>query len=249
MAINSLYSHKSIRNYTSEPVNPETLNRIIAAGIRGSNTGNMQLYSIVLTQDADMKAKLLPAHFGQPMVTSAAVVVTVCADINRIGKWCEQRNADAGFDNMQTLLWATIDATIVTQNIALAAEEEGLGVCYLGTTTYNPDQIIEILHLPKGVFPLTTLTIGHPASDMPLTDRLPVDAVVHHEMYADYSQGDIDRFYAAKESDPANQAFVSENHKDNLAQVFSEVRYPRQANEEFSRKVLEVLRSQGMLKE
>ena len=149
---------------------------------RTSTCGNMQLYSIVITQDKDMKAKLLPAHFGQPMVSSAAAVVTVCADINRINKWCTQRNADAGFDNMQTLIWSTIDATIVTQNIALAAEEEGLGVCYLGTTTYNPEQLVDILHLPKGVFPITTLTIGHPAAQLPLTDRLPVEAVVHHEM-------------------------------------------------------------------
>lgn len=248
MSIDSLSTHRSIRKYANRPISADTVQDIVDAGIRGSNTGNMQLYSIVLTQDAATKAALAPAHFNQPMVTEAPLVVTVCADVNRMTKWCEARDAAAGFHNMETFLTAAVDATIVAQNMALAAEEAGLGVCYLGTTTYNPEMIIDTLRLPKGVFPITTLTIGHPAEAPGLTEHLPREAVTHTDTYSDYTRGDIDRLHADKEANPANVEFVKANGKANLAQVFAEVRYPGPGNEAFSAKLMDALRSQGFTK-
>ena len=245
--INALINHKTIRAYTPEPVSQDTIDRIVNAAIRGSNTGNMQLYSIVLTTDPEIKKALAPAHFNQPMVTSAPLVATICVDVNRMTKWCEHSNADKAFFNLETFLTASIDATIAAQNMAIAAEDEGLGLCYIGTTTYNPDMIIDVLHLPHGVFPLITLTIGHPAADPGLTERLPQDAVTHSQVYHDYTPADITRLHADKEANPENQKFVKENGKDNLAQVFSEVRYPRQSSEAFSAKLIEVLRRQGFM--
>lgn len=247
MPLNALYTHRTIRKYSTRPIADELVNKIVAAGIRGSNTGNMQLYSIVLTTDQATKEKLAPAHFCQPMITTAPIVATVCVDVNRMTRWCQQSGAEPAFNNFETFLTATIDATIVAQNMALAAEEEGLGLCYVGTTTYNPEQIIDILNLPKGVFPLITLTIGYPDEAPALTERLPANAVVHRDTYHDYSDADIAAIHAAKEADPQNQKFVRENNKQNLAQVFSEVRYPRAQSEEFSTKVLDVLKKQGLL--
>ena len=62
-----IFSHKSIRKYKSDPVPKEILDNILKAGIRASNTGNMQVYSIIVTQDKDIKNQLLPLHFGQPL--------------------------------------------------------------------------------------------------------------------------------------------------------------------------------------
>lgn len=248
MSLSSLFGHRTVRAYTKDSIPQDVIDNLVKAGVRGSNTGNMQLYSIILTTDPDIKARLAPAHFNQPMVTQAPLVVTICADINRFTHWCRLRNADAGFDNFETFLTATIDATIVAQNIALAAEEEGLGLCYLGTTTYNPKQIAQVLNLPHGVVPITTLTIGYPDPDKcqpNLTDRLPNRAVVHNQTYADFSDEDIDNIYAAAESDETNKRFVAENSKENLAQVFAEVRYPRANNEAFSQKVAKWIKEQG----
>lgn len=245
MSLNSLLSHRTVRSYTDEPISESVIDSMVKAGIRGSNTGNMQLYSIVLTTDAAIKAKLAPAHFNQPMVTAAPLVVTVCADINRMNKWCSLRNAEAGFGNLETLISATIDATIVAQNMALAAEEAGLGICYLGTTTYNPDMVAEVLNLPAGVVPICTLTVGHPAAETPLTSRLPEEAVVHRETYSDFADADIERIYAEMEADEKNKHFVAENNKQNLAQVFAEVRYSKANNEAFSAKLSEFVAKQG----
>jgi hypothetical protein len=129
----------------------------------------------------------------------------------------------------------------------VAAEREGLGICYLGTTTYNAHQIIEVLNLPRLVIPIVTLTLGYP-EDMPeLQDRLPLEAILHEECYHEATKEDIDRWYAEKEALPAMKQFVAENNKETLAQVFTDVRYTKKNNEYFSDVLLEVLKKQGFL--
>ena len=118
--------------------------------------GNMQLYSVVVTRDAEMKSRLAPAHFNQPMVTSAPVVLTFCADFNRFSKWCEQRKAVPGYDNFISFLNAATDALLVTQNFCTLRGR--IGIRYLGTTIYNPGQMIDLLELPKLVVPVATIT-------------------------------------------------------------------------------------------
>ena len=139
--LNVLLNHRSIRKYTSQDIPDSLLNDILEAGIRASTTGNMQVYSIVVTRDPERRKKLAPLHFSQPMVAQAPVVLTFCADFNRFNKWCEQRNATPGYDNFLSFMTASIDALLLAQNVCLAAESEGLGICYLGTTTYMADKI------------------------------------------------------------------------------------------------------------
>jgi len=243
--IEILKDHRTIRKYTDKDIDETLLNEILEAGIRASTTGNMQVYSIIVTRDEKKKEALAPMHFNQPMITGAPVVLTFCADFNRFNKWCEQRNATPGYDNFLSFMTAAIDALLVAQNVCVAAESKGLGICYLGTTTYMADKIIEQLELPKGVVPVTTVTVGYPAEDPGLTDRLPLDAVVHHESYKDYSSEDIDRIYSGKESLEENKAFVKENDKETLAQVYTDVRYKKADNEHFSEVLKNVLKAQG----
>jgi len=223
------------------------LDRILTAGTRTSTTGNMQVYSIIVTRDAAMKERLAPAHFSQPMVTEAPVVLTFCADFNRFNKWCRQREASPGYDNFLSFMTAAIDALLVAQTVCNAAEEEGLGICYLGTTTYNADKIIEVLDLPSGVVPVTTVTMGWPAEIPEQVDRLPLDGVVHRERYRDYTPAMIDDLYREKEARKDNLGFISENNKKTLAQVFTDVRYRKEDNEYFSGVLLDVLRKQGFI--
>ena len=122
------------------------------------------------------------------MITEAPVVLTFCADFNRFNKWCILRNAEPGYDNFLSFFTAAIDALLVAQTVCIAAEAKGLGICYLGTTTYTADKIIEVLKLPKGVVPVTTVTLGWPDEKPEQVDRLPLEAVVHKETYQDYSK-------------------------------------------------------------
>lgn len=243
-----LLNHRTIRKYTPEPIPGELLDRILEAGCRASTTGNMQVYSIIVTRSPEMKKKLSGCHFNQPMVEMAPVVLTFCADFNRFNIWCRQNNAEPGYDNFLSFFTAAIDALLVAQNVCVAAESEGLGICYLGTTTYLAAKIIEVLGLPAGVVPVTTVTIGWPDEDPGLTDRLSLGAVVHQETYHNYSAEEISRIYAPKESMPEYRKFVAENQKETLAQVFTDVRYRKTDNELFSGMLLDVLKQQGFLR-
>lgn len=244
-----LLRHRTIRKYLAKDIPEELLSRILEAGSRASTTGNMQVYSVIISRDAEMKKQLAGCHFNQPMVVDAPVVLTFCADFNRFNLWCKQNKAVPGYDNFLSFFTAAIDALLVAQNVCIASESAGLGICYLGTTTYLAGKIIEILKLPKGVVPVTTVTIGWPAEDPALVDRLPPEAFIHHETYQDYSPEAITRLYSLKESLPENRQFVAENGKESLSQVFTDVRYKKADNELFSGMLLDVLRQQGFLRE
>jgi nitroreductase len=243
--MNTILNHKSIRKYKDEPIEQTLLTSILTAASRASTTGNMQVYSIIVTTDKKIKEKLWEAHFKQNMVMQAPVILTFCADFNRFNKWCRQRKAEPGYENFLSFFTAAIDALLAAQNAGLAAEEHGLGICYLGTTTYNADMIIDILDLPSGVVPVTTLVLGYPDESPGLTDRLPLEGMVHLEKYRDYTPEDIDRIYHEKDSSHLTQQLLKENNLETLAQIFTQKRYTKKDNEYFSSKLLEVIRKQG----
>ena len=223
----SLKQRRTIRKYQQKDISSDLLNDLLETACRASTVGNMQVYSVIVTRDADRKAKLAPAHFNQPMVKTAPAVLTFCIDLRRFSKWCEQRKAEPGYNNFEWFVTGAVDALLVAQTFCVAAEEKGLGICYLGTTTYNPQMIIEALELPELAFPITTVTI------------------VHEETYHDYTPEDIDRLYAYKESLPENKQFIAENNKETLAQVFTDVRYTKKDSEAMSENLWKVMKQQG----
>ena len=240
-------SRRTIRKYSRKIVPENLLRTLLEQAERTPTMGNLQLYSVVITHDTAMKAKLAPPHFNQPMVEGAPVVLTFCADFRRTTLWAENRKAAPGYDNFLSFLNAATDALLYCQTFCNLAEEEGLGTCFLGTTLYNPRAIIEVLQLPRLVMPVATITLGWPDEHPAQPERLPVDSLVHDETYCDYTPGRIDRFYAEKENLEANRHFVELNGKETLAQVFTDLRYTKRDNEAMSAGLLDALRQQGFL--
>ena len=242
-----LNNHVTVRKYRNIPVSDEVLESIIYSGTRASTTGNMQLYSVVITKDEVQKQKLAPFHFNQPVAVTAPVLLTFVADFNRFSLWCENSNAQPGYNNFSSFFTAAIDALLVAQNVCVAAENKGLGICYLGTTTYNAKEIAEILKLPKLTFPVTAVAIGYPEEIPALTDRIPLEGIIHKETYRDYTSETIQKLYSFKQNLESSKQFVKENNKETLAQVFTDVRYKKTDNEFFSDKMLSFLKDQGFL--
>ncbi len=245
--IKTLLNHRTIRKYKNDPIDDRVLNEVLEAGFRASTTGNMQVYSVIVSKDEQKRKELCKLHFGQQMVEQAPVLLTFCADFNRFNKWCRQRDADPGYDNFLSFFSASIDALLVSQNVAVAAEAHGLGICYLGTTTYQADKLIDFFDLPEGVVPVTTLVVGYADEDPEQVDRLPAEGVVHHETYKDYSREDIDRIYHEKENLPMTADLIRENQLENLAQIFTLKRYTKKDNIHFSKVMLDVLHKQGFM--
>ena len=242
--MDKINTRKTIRKYSRMDVADNLLRTLLEKAERTPTMGNLQLYSVVVTRKAEMKAKLAPAHFNQPMVTAAPVVLTFCADFRRTTLWAENRKATPGYDNFLSFLNAATDALLYCQTFCNLAEEEGLGTCFLGTTIYNPKTIIDVLQLPRLVMPVATITLGWPDEAPALTDRLPIDSIIHNETYEDYTPERIDAFYLPKEELKENKHFVEINNKETLAQVFTDLRYTKEANEAISKVLLETLKEQ-----
>ncbi len=242
--MDKINTRKTIRKYSRMDVADNLLRSLLEKAERTPTMGNLQLYSVVVTRKAEMKAKLAPAHFNQPMVTAAPVVLTFCADFRRTTLWAENRQATPGYDNFLSFLNAATDALLYCQTFCNLAEEEGLGTCFLGTTIYNPKTIIDVLQLPRLVMPVATITLGWPDEAPALTDRLPIDSIIHNETYEDYTPERIDTFYLPKEELDENKHFVEINNKETLAQVFTDLRYTKEANEAISKVLLETLKEQ-----
>lgn len=245
--MDSIKNRRTIRKYTDQDIPDSLLNDLLEQAFRAPTMGNMQLYSVIVTRDPERKKRIAPAHFNQPMVTAAPVVLTFCADFNRFCEWCRLRDARAGYDNFLSFLNAASDTLLVTQNFCTLAEAEGLGTCYLGTTLYSAGQLIEALELPKLVIPVATITVGYPDEHPDQPERLPIEGLIHQETYHAYTDEDINRIYEAKEAMPENRHFVEINHTENLAQVFTDYRYTKEANEAISKVLLETLKKQGFL--
>ncbi len=243
--IKEIKNHRSIRKFQSRKIDAAALRECLEAAIRASNCGNMQSYTLVVTQDEEQLSKLSPCHFGQVERMNAPCVVTFCADVARFEAWCRARNAEPRYDNFIWFMNGCIDSMMAAQNLSLEAAAQGLGICVLGTTLYTAEKIIEILELPKGVIPVTSIVMGYPDEQPPLTDRLPFEAVVNYERYEPNTPSRIEELWSERESSAQSAALIEENGTENLAQIFTQYRYKGEDNVTFSKIYFELLKRQG----
>lgn len=241
-------NRKTIRKYKSVDVEPALIHELLSEAMHAPTMGNMQLYSVIETRSAEGKERLSAFHFNQPMVKGCSVVLTFVADFRRFTHWCDVSNADAGYDNMLSFTNAMTDALLFCQAFCTLAEERGLGTCFLGTSLYSAQGIINVLKMPKLTFPVATITVGWPDEDPVMQDRLDLSAILHKEHYIEPTDDEIKQAFAYKESLDENKHFVEINGKENLAQVFTDCRYTREANEAISEDLLVILKNQGFLR-
>lgn len=247
--------HRSIRKYKPDPVPPDAMERILEAGLRASSSGNMQTFSVIVTTDPEIRKELGPAHFHQEMVQEAPAFLTFCADFHRMRQWLRLREAPDNFDNFMSFMIATIDAVLAAENAALAAEAEGLGICFLGTTLASCGEIAKILRCPQNVVPVAGFSLGFPAEAPPARDRLPLSGIVHREKYEMPGDAQIEDCYRARETagwerymaNPALRKMVEEKGVKNLAQIYTKLKYTRESHIAYSKQVMDCLSAQGFL--
>ncbi len=245
--IEQIAQHRSIRKFDSRKIDPTALRTALEAAVRASTCGNMQSYTIIVSQEDEQLTKLSPCHFGQVERMNAPCVVTVCADVARFSAWCRERSAEPQYDNFIWFLNGAIDGLMAAQNFVLEAEAQGLGVCVLGTTLYTSAKISELLELPDGVIPVTSIAVGYPAESPALTDRLPLEAVVHFERYTPNTPEQINSMWREKEALDETLELIKENGTENLAQIFTQYRYKGEDNVTFSKIYLDELRRRGFM--
>jgi FMN reductase (NADPH) len=181
--IDLIRRHASVRRYRPDPLPRETIETIIDAARQASTSSNLQTYSIVVVTDRERRSDLASLCGKQAFIAEAPLFLAWCADLSRLDRVCEIRGYAQVTRYVESFLVAAMDAAVVAQTAALAAEALGLGICYVGAIRNDPEGVIRVLRLPRLVFPVTGMTMGWPAVEPSRKPRLPLSAVLHWEAY------------------------------------------------------------------
>ncbi len=248
-------NHRSIRSYRSDPIDGALLSDLLHTGLRSSSSGNMQTWSVIVTRDTAAKRQLFQAHRKQQMILEAPVVLTFCADVFRMREWIRVHDSKQSFDDLLGFLTGAVDAVIAAQTICLAAESVGLGICYMGTTWWAADRLIELFELPKHVFPVTSVVMGYPAESPKLRDRLPLELLVHHERYRRLSDAELREYHSERERNAwarytAIASIREQLERDGIRRITdyytSKYKYSKALHTEVSEMLIKTLQAQGL---
>ena len=179
-----MYAHASARQYKPDPVPNEWLESIVAAGQRASTSSNLQAYSVIAVTNTQTRATLAHLCGDQEHIAQAPLFLAFCADLSRLNHAAELRHHPFASQPLEHFLIAAVDAALMAQNVALAAESLGLGICYIGSLRNNPPEVKQLLGLPQLMFPLVGMTVGFPARAGRVRPRLPLKGVLHREAYS-----------------------------------------------------------------
>lgn len=184
--IDLLLSHRSIRKFEDRPLPDGVLETLIKCGQQASTSSNLQTYSVIHVADPERKKNLAALCADQAQIHQSSAFLAFCADLHR--DWmANQMHKGERFDGdyAEALMIATVDAALAMQNVAVAAESMGLGICMIGAMRNQPKAVGELLGLPPYVFAVAGFCIGYPAQMPEVKPRLPIEAVLHREQYLD----------------------------------------------------------------
>ncbi len=178
-----MWSHRSHRAYLPDPLAAGQLERLVDAARHASTSSFIQAYAVVAVEDAERRRAVASLCADQAHIEQAPVFVAVCADLRKIERACRSRGQSIQSQSFELFLQATVDAALLGQNLALAAESEGLGVCMIGAARNHPEELARLLSLPSGCYVVFGMTIGKPADDPVPRGRMPLDGVLFRERY------------------------------------------------------------------
>ena len=183
-----LQNHKSIRKFKAEPVDEQLVRELIRCGQHAATSEFIQSYTVIRIADETLRDTIYQEVANQKTILGAPVFLIFCVDVNRLIMACQMNDRtapDSYMEATETFLMASVDTAIAAQNVVVAAEAEGLGCTYIGGIRNNLKKLIELLKLPKGVYPIFGLVMGYPAenTDEMAKPRLPLDVVYKENQY------------------------------------------------------------------
>ncbi|MBW7472135.1 oxygen-insensitive NADPH nitroreductase [Marinobacter sp. M216] len=183
--IDLLKSHRSIRKFTDGKIPRELLLELIRAGQSAATSNHVQAYSVIHVVNADNRSKIAELAGGQDYIADCSDFLVFCADMKRSTEAAERAGADVVRGTTEQLVVASVDTALMAQNVAIAAESEGLGLCYIGGIRNNPAEISSILKLPEHVYPVFGLCLGYPDQSPEVKPRLPLETILKEDYYQD----------------------------------------------------------------
>jgi nitroreductase len=147
--IDTIFSRRSIRRYTGEPVSEEDIRTLLEAAMAAPSASNRKPWHFVVVSERETLNRLAEAHKYAKMLNEAPLCISVCGD-----------------QSVSERFWVQ-DCSAATENLLLAAAALGLGAVWCGV---HPSQdrvkdVSEILGIEAPVVPLNIIAIGHPAEE------------------------------------------------------------------------------------
>ncbi|MEM7516148.1 MAG: nitroreductase family protein [Planctomycetota bacterium] len=168
--IEQMLRHASVREFDSSPLPDEHIREAVRAGQQASTSSHVQAYALLQIEDSTERKQLRELCGNQAQVSEAGAFFIVCADTRRHRLLAERAGMDHAA-NLETFLVATIDASLFAQNLCLAFESQGYGLCYIGGLRNRLPEVDALLAIPEGVFPLYGLCVGVPRKGVAPTVR------------------------------------------------------------------------------
>lgn len=167
-------AHRTIRAYTGEPVDEDTVTTLLDVARHAATSSFQQQVTIIRVTDPAVREQIHEAS-GQPYVGGdRGALFVVVVDLHRNAVLRERAGADLEpLERTALFLQGVEDAVIAAQNMVVAAESLGLGTVYLGSIVGDVRRVITALHLPTRTYPLLGLLVGHPAQEPQYKPRLP----------------------------------------------------------------------------
>ena len=215
--IDLLNSHRSIRRFTDAPVPADTLTAVITAAQAAASSSFLQGVTIIRVTDPDKRVALREVAGGQRYVEEAPEFLVFCADLSRSMRCCEQHGGEAAKGLTEQFIIATVDTALYAQNLVVAAESVGLGICYIGALRNDPARVTELLDLPQQVYPVFGLCLGYPDQDPEVKPRLPLSVILKQNSYSTDGEAEAIAVY-----DDEMRAYYASRTSNQKAQGWSE---------------------------
>ncbi|WP_430534119.1 oxygen-insensitive NADPH nitroreductase [Listeria rocourtiae] len=195
--IEGILSHYSVRDFTDQALTENEIALLVKSAQAASTSSFVQAYSIIGVSDKKLREELSVIAGRQDYVVKTGQFFVFIADLSRHYEIGKARGVDTeSLSSVERFLVATVDATLAAQNMAIAAESMGLGICYIGGIRNNLAKVSELLHIPDYATPLFGLTVGHPTTSSEPKPRFSADIVYHENQYQPQNMEDFKKYDA-----------------------------------------------------
>lgn len=181
--IRLIQSHRSTRRYSDKPITDEILKEIFTSAQWAPSSHNVQAYSIIVVNDTEKRKRISGASGSQIYIEEAPVFLVFCADMYRLSLTTEMHGSEFKVKEIENVLVASVDVALAAQNAFLTARSLGIEGVMIGGVRNNPEQIKEILNLPKYTIPIMGMCLGYPEERNWQKPRTPQEILVHYDEY------------------------------------------------------------------
>lgn len=180
-----LKNHRSVREFdTAKEVSEQTVKTVLETVMAAPNWINGQQVSVIEVRNSEKKAKMAVAAGNQKWIEEAPVFLVFCLDFYRAQIAAEKNGAELRVvDNIESIIIGSTDVGIALSNAVASAESLGLHIVPIGGIRKGSESLIDLLDLPKYVFPIAGLAVGFAKNIPDQKPRLPLQATYHKETY------------------------------------------------------------------